>query len=140
MRHRLNSSKLGRSPEHRAATVASLVCALIERKQIQTTLAKAKQAQSLAEKLVTIGRKALSEDKHKALAARRQGIMKIRREEFVAKLITDVVPKFEGRNGGYTRIIKIGRRTSDSSEMVVLEWVGIAKPERKKKVEEKPKA
>ena len=128
MRHRLQSSKLGRSPEHRAATIASLVCALIERKRIETTLAKAKQARSLAEKMVTVGKKV-------TLEARRRAISVLHREEYVAMLLKDVVPQFSGRNGGYTRILKLGRRRSDSSEMVLLEWVGIAPPERKKKPE-----
>ena len=126
MRHKLQSSKLGRSPEHRAAAIASIVCALIERKRIETTHAKAKQARSLAEKLVTIGKKG-------SLAARRRAISVLHREEYVAMLLKDVVPQFTGRNGGYARILKLGKRRSDSSEMVLLEWVGIAPPERKKK-------
>jgi large subunit ribosomal protein L17 len=126
MRHRLNSSKLGRSPEHRAATIASIVCALIKQKRVETTLAKAKQASSLAEKMVTFGREG-------TLAARRRIISVLHREEFVSMLLKDVVPQFNGRNGGYTRILKLGRRKSDSSEMTILEWVGIARPERKKK-------
>jgi len=130
MRHKLQSSKLGRSPEHRAATIASLVCALIERKRIETTLAKAKQARSLAEKIVTIGKKG-------SIAARRQAISVLHREKHVAMLLKDVVPQYSGRNGGYTRILKLGKRRSDSSEMVLLEWVGIAPPERKKKPEDK---
>jgi len=133
MRHRLQSSKLGRRPEQRAATIASLVCALVERKRIQTTHAKAKQARSLAEKLVTLCRPG-------TLDARRKAISVLHREEFVAMLMKDIVPQFSGRNGGYTRIIKLGRRSSDSSEMVLLEWVGIAPPEKKKKVEDKKKA
>ena len=144
MRHRLQSSKLGRSPEHRAATMAALVCALIERKRIETTHAKAKQARSMAEKLVTIGREELlavsQNNKDKAIFARRKAITALRHPKFAAMLVKDVVPQFSGRNGGYTRIIKLGKRKSDSSEMVLLEWVGIAPPERKKKkkVEEKP--
>ena len=132
MRHRLQSSKLGRSPEHRAATIASLVCALIERKRIETTHAKAKQARSLAEKLVTVGKKG-------TLTARRNAISVLHHEEYVEKLLKEIVPQFSGRNGGYTRIIKLGKRRSDSSEMVLLEWVGIAPPERKKKPEKPQK-
>ena len=130
MRHRLQSSKLGRSPEHRAATIASIVCALIERKRVETTLAKAKQASSLAEKMVTVGKKG-------TLDARRKAISVLHHEKFVVMLLKDVVPQFSGRNGGYTRILKLGKRRSDSSEMVLLEWVGIAPPEKKKKPEDK---
>jgi len=108
------------------------VCALVERKRIKTTLAKAKQARSLAEKLVTVCRQ-------EGIESRRRAISALHREEFVAMLIKDIVPQFSGRNGGYTRIIKLGKRSSDSSEMVLLEWIGIAPPERKKKVEDKNK-
>lgn len=126
MRHRKHGIKLGRTQEHRKALLASLVCALIENKRIRTTLAKAKKAQSLAERMVTLGRQG-------TLAARRRAISVLRREEFVKKLLAEIVPQFSGRNGGYTRIIKIGRRTSDSSEMAYLEWVGILVPDRTKK-------
>jgi len=132
MRHRLQSSKLGRSPEHRAVTIASLVCALIERKRIETTLAKARQARSLAEKLVTAG-------KQGTLTSRRKIISELRREEYAERLLKEIVPQFNDRNGGYTRIIKIGKRRSDSSEMVLLEWIGIAPPEKKKKPEKPEK-
>jgi len=130
MRHRLQSSKLGRSPEHRAAAIASLVCALIERKRIETTLAKAKQARSLAEKMVTVG-------KQGTLTARRRAISILHRENCVDMLLKDIAPQFSSRHGGYTRILKLGKRRSDSSEMVLLEWIGIAPPERKKKPEDK---
>jgi len=60
-------------------------------------------------------------------------------EEYIEKLLKEIVPQFSGRNGGYTRIIKLGKRRSDSSEMVLLEWVGIAPPERKKKPEKPQK-
>lgn len=140
MRHRLQSSKLGRSPEHRAALITFLVCALIERKRIETTHAKAKQARTLAEKLVTVGRHELlaasQHNKDKALAYRRKAISVLHREKFVAMLVKDIVPQFDGRNGGYTRILKLGKRKSDSSEMVILEWVGIAPPVKKKKPED----
>ncbi len=130
MRHRLQSSKLGRSPEHRAAAIASLVCALIERKRIETTLAKARQARSLAEKMVTIA-------KQGTLAGRRRALAILHRESCVEMLMKDIAPQFAGRQGGYTRILKLGKRRSDSSEMVLLEWIGIAPPERKKKPEDK---
>lgn len=126
MRHRKKRIKLGRTSSHRKATVASLVCNLINEKRIRTTLAKAKLAQSLAEKMVTLGRKG-------TLAARRHVIAKLSRREHVAKLFDEIVPQFNGRQGGYTRIVKLGPRSSDSSEMAILEWVGIAPPDRKKK-------
>lgn len=117
MRHRKQSVKLGRSPEHRKALVAALVCSLIKQRRIKTTLAKAKLARSAAEKLVTVARKG-------TLSARRQALAELRQADAVKQLFDDIVPMCEGRAGGYTRILKLGRRSSDSSEMVILEWVG----------------
>jgi len=134
MRHRKKDSKLGRSAAHRTAMLAALVCSLIQEKRVKTTLAKAKQARILAEKMVTLGRRG-------TLAARRQAIAKLRQAKRVALLFNEVVPRFNGRNGGYTRIAKLGRRRSDGAEMAILEWVDIEVPDKKrKKKEEKSKA
>lgn len=134
MRHRKKTLKLGRNSAHLKALLASLVCNLIDRERITTTLAKAKAARSMAEKMITLGRQG-------TLAARRRAISKLRQEKHVAKLFKDIVPRFDGRKGGYTRIVKMGRRMSDSSEMAILEWIGVAPPVRKKKKsEEKAKA
>lgn len=133
MRHLRKEKKFGRSPEHRIALMSALVSGLIERKRIITTLPKAKQARISAEKLVTKGKKG-------TLAARRLVIAELRNTEVVKMFYTDIVPQFAARNGGYTRIIKMGRRRSDGSEMAILEWVGIARPERKKKEEKKKTA
>ncbi|MFC1462353.1 50S ribosomal protein L17 [Verrucomicrobiota bacterium] len=141
MRHRKKDSKLGRSSAHRKATLASLVCGLILEKRIKTTLAKAKQARSLAEKMVTVGRKYhAAESPGAKLAARRRAISVLGRKKVVALLIDEIAPGFEGRNGGYTRIVKVGRRRSDGSEMAILEWVGTAPPENKKKKSDSDKA
>jgi large subunit ribosomal protein L17 len=102
------------------------VCNLIEHKRILTTLAKAKIARRIAEKLVTVARAG-------TLAARRSALTVLHQEKHVTKLFDEIVTQFEGRQGGYTRILKIGSRQSDSSEMVLLEWVGIKPRERKKK-------
>jgi large subunit ribosomal protein L17 len=126
MRHRKQNNKLGRSPAHRQAMVASLVCNLIDAKRIKTTLPKARQARQLAEKMVTLGRKG-------TLAARRQAVSTLSRPERVATLFDEIVPRFEGRQGGYARIIKLGRRSSDGSEMALVEWVGVEIPNRKRK-------
>jgi large subunit ribosomal protein L17 len=116
MRHRKKTVKLGRTSAHRNELLANLVCALIDNKRIKTTLPKAKAARSLAEKMVTLGKKG-------TLAARRQAISTLKQEKSVKELFEAVAPSFAERNGGYTRIIKLGRRISDSSEMVLLEWV-----------------
>lgn len=116
MRHRKKTVKLGRTSAHRNELLANLVCGLIEHRRIKTTIAKAKAARSLAEKMVTLGKKG-------TLAARRQAIATLKQEELVRVLFDDIAPSFESRSGGYTRILKLGRRISDSSEMVLLEWV-----------------
>ena len=116
MRHRKKTVKLGRTSAHRNELLANLVCGLIEHRRIKTTVAKAKAARSLAEKMVTLGKKG-------TLAARRQAIATLKQEELVRVLFDDIAPSFESRSGGYTRILKLGRRISDSSEMVLLEWV-----------------
>lgn len=126
VRHKKKDRKLGRSTSHRKAMMAAMVCNLIEEKRIKTTLPKAKEVRSVAEKMVTLGRKG-------TLAARRDAIARIRRKKYVAKLFDEIVPQFADRQGGYTRVIKLGRRRSDGSEMALLEWVGITVPNKKKK-------
>ena len=93
-----------------------LVVGLIKSNSIQTTLPKARVARQLADKMVTTARKG-------DLAARRRAIARLQDEEAVRKLFDTIVPMMEGRPGGFTRITKLGRRTSDSSEMCVLAWV-----------------
>ena len=116
MRHRKKTIKLGRTSAHRESMLAGLVCELIQHKRITTTLPKAKATRSLAEKMVTLGKRG-------DLAARRRAISKIRQPAQVKELFENVAPTFEGRNGGYTRIIKKGKRGSDNAEMAILEWV-----------------
>jgi large subunit ribosomal protein L17 len=116
MRHRKKTVKLGRTSAHRNELLANLVCALIDNKRIKTTLPKAKAARSLAEKMVTLGKKG-------TLAARRNAISTLKQTDSVKELFESVAPTFADRAGGYTRIVKLGRRISDSSEMVLLEWV-----------------
>jgi large subunit ribosomal protein L17 len=116
MRHRKSGNKLGRSGAHRRAMLAALVCGLIKEKRIKTTLPKARVTRSLAEKMVTLGRQG-------TLHARRQAIATLRQPDRVGILFDEIAPGFEGRNGGYTRIVKLGRRSSDGSEMAILEWV-----------------
>jgi large subunit ribosomal protein L17 len=142
MRHRKNNVKLGRSSAHRKALVASLVCNFIEQQQIRTTLPKARQARTMAEKMVTLA-------KANTLASRRNAIAELRRVGHVAKLFKDIAPQFGDRRGGYTRIVKLGQRHSDGSEMALLQWVDIgprvrkAKPEAKEagaKADDKPES
>ena len=126
MRHRNQDKKLGRSPEHRKALLASLVCNLIHEKRIRTTLAKAKLARRLAERMITVGRRG-------SVSARRLALTYLMQKKHVATLFTEIVPKFADRSGGYTRIVKLGQRRSDGAEMALLEWVGIEIPDKGKK-------
>ena len=116
MRHRKEDKKLGRSSSHRKALVAALVCGLIQEKRIRTTLAKARVARRGAEKLVTLARRG-------TIAARRRAVSQLRRKNCVTELFDTIVPRLEGRNGGYTRIVKLGSRGGDGAEMAILEWV-----------------
>jgi large subunit ribosomal protein L17 len=111
-----------------------LVRALIKEQRITTTLAKAKTARPLAERMVTLARR-------NTLAARRRLIATLSDGPHIKRLFEVIVPKFEGRQGGYTRIMKLGRRPSDSSEMAILEWIGAElKQPRQKKTDEKSEA
>jgi large subunit ribosomal protein L17 len=127
MRHRKKTIKLSRTSEHRDALLSNLVCSLIAAKRVRTTLAKAKAARRLAEKMVTLGKKGTVDARRRAAATLRNG-------DQVKVLFDIVAPAFKDRVGGYTRIIKLGRRASDSSEMSLLEWVNyIPQPPKKKK-------
>lgn len=116
MRHQRVTKKFGRKTAHRKALMCSLVTNLILQGSIKTTTAKAKQARKDAEKMVTLARKG-------TLAARRIAASRLQSPEALQKLFDAVVPSMEGRKGGYTRIMKLGQRRSDGSEMCLLQWV-----------------
>jgi large subunit ribosomal protein L17 len=117
MRHQRKTVKLGRSQAHRDALLANQVISLIEHSRIKTTLAKARAVRPFAEKLVTIGRK-------NTLHARRLALSYLlHNKDAVRELFDTVAPRTAGRQGGYTRIIKLGNRNSDAAEMAFLEWV-----------------
>ena len=116
MRHRKQNTKFGRSKAHREALISMLVVGLIKSMAIKTTLPKAKVARQLAEKMVTAAR---AND----LAGRRRIAACLTDDVAVKKLYDVITPMMEGRSGGYTRITKLGRRPSDSSEMCMLAWV-----------------
>ena len=136
MRHRKNTVKLGRTSSQREALFSSLVSNLILAKRIQTTLPKARAAKRLADKMVTVGKKG-------TLAARRQALSFLKLDAAVAELFAAVAPAMKDRAGGYTRVLKLGKRISDSSEMCILEWVDFvpkAKVAKTEKPEAEPKA
>jgi large subunit ribosomal protein L17 len=123
MRHQRKTVKLGRSQAHRDALLANQVISLIEHSRIKTTLAKARAVRPFAEKLVTIGRK-------NTLHARRLALSYLlHNKDAVRDLFEKVVPRTAGRQGGYTRIVKLGNRNSDAAEMAFLEWVDHAPAE-----------
>jgi large subunit ribosomal protein L17 len=119
MRHQNKTVKLGRSQAHRDALLANQVCSLIIHQRIRTTLAKAKAARPLAEKMVTLGKKG-------TLHARRTATAYLHQADAVKKLFDEIAPRSATRAGGYTRIVKLGPRKSDSAPMAVLEWVDTA--------------
>ena len=135
MRHQKKTVKLGRTAEHRKALLANQVCSLIEHERIKTTLAKAKAVRPLAERMVTLG-------KNGSLHARRTALAVLRQKNAVKKLFDNIAPRSTARMGGYTRIIKLGPRRSDSAPIAFLEWVDAApateEKEPKKKAKEKP--
>ena len=122
MRHLKRTAKLGRTGEHRNAMLANLVCSLIKHKRITTSLAKAKAARSVAEKMVTLG-------KHGTIHDRRLAVARLHQEDAVKILFTEIAPAQKERRGGYTRIVKLGQRQGDASQSAILEWVDMALPE-----------
>ena len=124
MRHRKLTVKLGRTSSQREALFANMVSNLILAKRITTTIAKGRATKRLADKMVTVGKK-------DTLAARRQALSSLKQEKAVAELFAAVAPAMKDRQGGYTRLIKLGKRMSDSSEMCILEWVDFV-PKAKK--------
>ena len=132
MRHQKKTVRLGRTAAHRKALLANQVCSLIEHQRIKTTLAKAKAVRPLAEKMVTLG-------KNGSLHARRTALAVLRQKNAVKKLFSEVAPRSTSRNGGYTRIVKLGQRKSDSASMAFIEWVDALVVEEKPEAEEKAK-
>jgi large subunit ribosomal protein L17 len=134
MRHRKRTAKLGRTGKHRNAMLANLVCSLIKHKRVATTLAKAKAARSVAEKILTLGKAGTIHARRLAAARLRQQARTLHKskaereawrknEDVVRILFEDLAPGFKERNGGYTRIIKLGQRQGDAAQRAILEWV-----------------
>lgn len=121
MRHLKRTAKLGRTSEHRNAMLANLVCSLIEHKRVTTTLAKAKAARSVAEKMVTLGKKG-------TIAHRRLAVARLHQEKAAKILFKDIAPAFKDRRSGYTRIVKLEQRPGDSAQRAILEWVDTIVP------------
>jgi large subunit ribosomal protein L17 len=123
MRHLKRTAKLGRTGQHRNRMLANLVCSLIKHRKITTTLAKAKAARSVAEKMVTLGKAGTLHDRRLASARLHQD------EDAVKTLFNDIAPTQKDRRGGYTRIVKLGQRQGDSAQLAILEFVDVPLPE-----------
>ena len=134
MRHRNGHRKLSRNTSHRRALLRNLVTDLLDHGRLMTTLPKAKEVRPLAEKMITLG-------KRDNLHARRQVQAYLLREAVGKKLFGSIAPKFSGRNGGYSRIIKLGNRKGDGADLAIIELLGseleVKKAERAEKAKEK---
>ena len=109
-----NNRKLGRPTDHRKAMLRALVTYLLENGKVETT--SAKEVGPMTEKMITLGKK-------NTLASRRQAMAYVTKEAVVAKLFSEIAPEYANRNGGYTRIVKIGPRRGDCAEMAIIELV-----------------
>jgi large subunit ribosomal protein L17 len=108
--------KLGRTTDHRKAMLRAMVTYLLENGQIETTVTRAKEVRSVAEKMITIG-------KNNDLHSKRQVLAYVTKESVAKKLFDEISPKYADRNGGYTRIVKIGPRRGDAAEMAIIQLV-----------------
>jgi large subunit ribosomal protein L17 len=127
--------KLGRTTAHRKAMLRGLVTLLLENGKVETTLTRAKEVRSVAEKMITLGKK-------NTLASRRSALAYITKEDVVTKLFNEIAPKYENRNGGYTQIFKMGPRRGDAAEMAIIKLVdeAVAETKAEAKTEEKAEA
>jgi large subunit ribosomal protein L17 len=108
--------KLGRPTAHRKAMLRGMVTLLLENGQVETTLTRAKEVRSIAEKMITLGKK-------NTLASRRAALAYITKEDVVTKLFAEIAPKYANRQGGYTQIFKIGARRGDAAEMAIVKLI-----------------
>ena len=134
MRHLKRTAKLGRTSEHRNAMLANLVCSLIKHKRVATTLAKAKAARPVAEKIVTLGKRGTIQARRlvnsrlhthgPTIQLSKEDRRKWRQNEDVVRILfEEIAPAFKERNGGYTRIVKMDQRQGDAAQRAILEWV-----------------
>ncbi len=134
MRHLVASKKLGRNSAQRKALLRNLVTSFLEKERIRTTLATARATRPLAEKMITLSRT-------NSLHARRRALRFIYKEDVVKKMFEEIGPRFSERPGGYTRIVKLGPRSGDATEMAMLEMIGseFTKKSKKKSAKDKTK-
>ena len=134
MRHLKHTAKLGRTGSHRNAMLANMVSSLIKHRRITTTLAKARAARPVAEKMITLGKQGTLHARRLAAARLRQQPRTLHRrkadreawrkdQDLVRILFEELAPGFKERRGGYTRIVKLGQRQGDAAQEAILEWV-----------------
>lgn len=123
MRHRVAGRILGRSSAHRRALRRNMISQLFTHGQIETTEAKARAIRPAAEKLITLAKRGLHKDVAGQVHARRLAAARLNGKDVISKLFDEIAPKYEERPGGYTRMIKIGRRRGDNAEMALVELV-----------------
>jgi len=123
MRHRVAGHRLGRSSAQRTALRRNMMTELFRHERIRTTRAKADAVRNAAEKLITTAKRGNAAGELKAVNARRLVAGRLNDPEMVKKLFDDIAPRFADRPGGYTRVVKLGRRLGDAAEMVLLELV-----------------
>jgi len=143
MRHLKSGRKLGRTRSHRKATLSALSVSLIQHKKIRTTTAKAKEARTVVEKLITRAKRAVQTEgdgKAKDVHARRVVFAFLRDRTAVTTLFNDIAPKVANRPGGYTRVVKLGQRRGDGAEVAVLELVDYNVGQEKAAAKAKAKA
>jgi large subunit ribosomal protein L17 len=126
MRHRVGHRKLGRVTNHRIAMLRNQAQELLRYEHLETTVPRAKELRPFVERIITIAKRGLAagEENGKTLHARRLVLRDLQDREVVAKLFDTLAPRFEGRPGGYTRILRIGYRRGDSAEVAQIELVG----------------
>ncbi len=124
--------KLGRPTAHRKAMMRGMVTLLLENGQVETTLTRAKEVRSIAEKMITLGKK-------NTLASRRAALAYITKEEVVTKVFVELAPLYANRNGGYTQIFKLGPRRGDGAEMAIVKLIDYVKPSDKKETKKDKK-
>ncbi len=130
MRHRKRHGKLGRDSAHRKALLRNMVTSLLDQERIETTDAKAKELRRVADRMITLGKRG---DLH----ARRRALSVIRSKEVTSKLFDELANRFRERPGGYTRVLKVGRRTGDAAPMSIIELVEGEAAEASKKADKK---
>ena len=116
MRHRKDHRKLGRSPSHRRAMLRNLATSLLEHEEVRTTAPRAKEVRRIAERMITLGKRG-------TLHARRHALRTLRSKDVAAKVFSGLAERYAERPGGYTRILKLGKRRGDGAEMAIVQLV-----------------